>query len=266
MKKMTEKEAKQCMINILSYIDNICRKNKINYSIYYGSLIGAIRHKGIIPWDDDIDIILLKEDYDKLIKILKTQNNEYKILDETTDTKCVLPFAKLVNTKTYIEQDNMNKDNNMGLFVDIFCFNNFPDKDKKLYYKKIIFYKLLIDGLNYKNFKKGEDYYYLKKVRNIIAKIFGKKYLMKKYIKLCNKYNYCKTNRVISNWPEYYNPLEKEIVNKSEFKNFIRVDFENIKVMITKDYDILLKRYFGDYMTPPPKEKRINHGFNAYWR
>ena len=113
MKKMTEKEAKQCMINILSYIDNICRKNKINYSIYYGSLIGAIRHKGIIPWDDDIDIILLKEDYDKLIKILKTQNNEYKILDETTDTKCVLPFAKLVNTKTYIEQDNINKDNNM---------------------------------------------------------------------------------------------------------------------------------------------------------
>lgn len=139
MKKMTEKEAKQCMINILSYIDNICRKNKINYSIYYGSLIGAIRHKGIIPWDDDIDIILLKKDYDKLIKILKAQNNEYKILDETTDTKCVLPFAKLVNTKTYIEQDNMNKDNNMGLFVDIFCFNNFPAKTKSYITKKSFF-------------------------------------------------------------------------------------------------------------------------------
>ena len=92
MKKMTEKECKKVMLDILDYIDKICRKNNIKYSLFCGSLIGAIRHKGIIPWDDDIDIILLKEEYDKLVKILEKENAYYKIISYENTNGYYAPY------------------------------------------------------------------------------------------------------------------------------------------------------------------------------
>ena len=81
---MTHEECKKEMINILKYIDDICKENDIKYSLIDGSLIGAIRHKGIIPWDDDIDIGLLYNDYKKLIELLKKDESKYKVLDNET--------------------------------------------------------------------------------------------------------------------------------------------------------------------------------------
>ena len=71
---------------------------------------------------------------------------------------------------------------------------------------------------------------------------------------------------MLSNWPEIYNSLEKEIAYKDDYKEYIDVEFDGLTAMATKKYDEVLTRYFGDYMTPPPVEKRINHGFDAYWR
>ena len=80
MKKMSIEEQRQVMVEILKYFDTLCRKNNIKYSLIGGTLIGAIRNKGIIPWDDDIDIILDKENYKKIIDILKHDNNSKYIL------------------------------------------------------------------------------------------------------------------------------------------------------------------------------------------
>lgn len=267
MKKMTEKECKKVMLDILDYIDKICRKNNIKYSLFCGSLIGAIRHKGIIPWDDDIDIILLKEEYDKLVKILEKENTYYKIISYENTKGYYAPFIKVVDTRTKIKQNNMDDINDYGIFIDIFCYNNFPDKGGKSLYKKIIFYKCLIGGLMLNNSDKKDKLYLLRKIRKFfVEKVLSPNFIIKRYNKLCNKNNNKKCNRLLSNWPEIYNSLEKEIAYKDDYKEYIDVEFDGLTVMATKKYDEVLTRYFGDYMTPPPVEKRINHGFDAYWR
>lgn len=267
MKKMTQKECKKTMLEILAYIDKICRDNNIKYSLFCGSLIGAIRHKGIIPWDDDIDIILVKEEYDKLIQILEKENSHYKLLTHDNNKSYYAPFTKLIDTRTIIKQDNMYDIDNYGIFVDIFCYNNFPDKGGKLTYKKIVFYKNLIGGLMINDENIKDKLYVVRKLRKfVVKKILGSEFIIKRYNKLCNKYNHKKYNKLLSNWPECYNPLKKEIAYKDEYIEYIDLEFDGIKAMATKEYDKVLKRYFGDYMTPPPKEKQINHGINAYWR
>lgn len=94
MKKLTMIEVQQRAVNILMYIDKICRKNELKYTIFYGSLIGVERHKGFIPWDDDIDIVMPRPDYNKLIDLLKTDEN-YTLLAFETRTHYRYPFAKL---------------------------------------------------------------------------------------------------------------------------------------------------------------------------
>ena len=103
MKKIEIDEQKKIMVEILEYFDKVCRENNINYSLIGGSLIGAIRHKGIIPWDDDIDVILTRENYLKIISLLEKENdNRFKILTQNTCNDYSFPFPKLIDKRTYV--------------------------------------------------------------------------------------------------------------------------------------------------------------------
>ena len=266
MKKMTNKELKKCMLDILEYIDGVCRKHKIKYSLYYGSLIGAIRHKGIIPWDDDIDLIMLNKEYEKLVKVLKKEKGRYQFVDHSTNSSYVLTFGKVVDTKTFIKQDNIDEGNMNGVYVDIFSFNNIPDKPSKFYYYRLLFYQLLLYSYVETGVDKKDKLYIVKKVRNFVARILGKEFLYKKYDNLCKKYNDKKRDCLMSNWPEYQRPINEEICYRKNYKDYMDVDFDGIKAMIIKNYDEVLKAYYGDYMTPPPKDKQVFHGYDAYWK
>lgn len=137
MKEINIDNSKKVMIDILTYIDNICRKNNIKYTLVGGSLIGAIRHKGIIPWDDDIDIGLLPGEYEKLIKCLKASNNEkYKLLDIDTEPTYYYPYAKLIDNRTICKELYLKGIDNYGIFVDIFKYNNIPNDTEEI--KKIM--------------------------------------------------------------------------------------------------------------------------------
>ena len=128
MKKITIEEAKKIELDILSYIDDFCQKNNIEYFINYGTLIGAVRHKGFIPWDDDIDISMTRENYDKFIEYYKNDKSKYKLLALETNKHYFNNFAKIVDSTTRIDNTRIYKSYPSGIFIDIFPMDSFSDK------------------------------------------------------------------------------------------------------------------------------------------
>ena len=267
-KAINKAEQKEILLDMLKYIDNICRKNNINYSLIGGSLIGAIRHKGFIPWDDDIDIILDKSNYDRLIKILKNvKNDNYDIFIPNETNNYPLQFAKLINKKTILNESSMiDKIDNYGLFLDIFEYNYVPENEieRKKYYNKFHFYQNSLVRVKLK-FNNPTFIRKIKRLmKNIYITIFGYKTQLNKLLNLFDRYSNNPTNYVMSNNPVY--GLEKEIQKASDIENYIDTNFENLKVMIFKNYDNILKTTFGDYMKLPSEDKRKSHNLEVYWR
>ena len=148
MKELTSKEHKETLIKMLDFINKICVKNNINYTLIGGSLIGAVRHKGIIPWDDDIDIGLLHDDYVKLLELLrKNENQEFKLFDDCVDGY-YYPYAKLVSQKTILVEENLKKIENYGAFIDIFEYNYTHENYKKRIEENRYFAYIKDTGIN----------------------------------------------------------------------------------------------------------------------
>lgn len=267
MKKISFIEYQGLLLDMLSYITDICEKNNINYSLIGGSLIGAIREKKILAWDDDIDIILTSDNYKKLVKAIIDDNNErYILLNNDIDSDYPFPFSKLIDTKTTILQKNQIKINNYGAFIDIFSYHNVPNNKllKYFYFKKIDFLKKMINGLLVnEEFEKEQSF--IKKMRNLISKKIGAKKLILSYNKILGKYdNHDDCTYIASNWRAY--DLKKELQYKKNMTNYEFVEFSNLKVMVSSNYDDILKTTFGNYMIPPSGSKKINHEINAFWR
>ena len=127
IKYLSMDEIKSVELEILKYIHNFCIENDIKYFLNYGTLIGAVRHKGFIPWDDDIDICMFRKDYEKFIDLFSKDDGIYKILSLETDDKYYNNFMKVINSKTKIEDERNYKTYDLGIFVDIFPIDSFDD-------------------------------------------------------------------------------------------------------------------------------------------
>ena len=127
IKYLSMDEIKSVELEILKYIHNFCIENDIKYFLNYGTLIGAVRHKGFIPWDDDIDICMFRKDYEKFIDLFSKDDGIYKILSLETDDKYYNNFIKVINSKTKIEDERNYKTYDLGIFVDIFPIDSFDD-------------------------------------------------------------------------------------------------------------------------------------------
>lgn len=266
MKKIDSPEYKEIIIDILKYIDDICRKNNLKYSLIGGSLIGAIREKGIIPWDDDIDIVMSKEDYDTFERIvLKKQHPYYKLLNNCVDNKYPITYAKMIDSRTIVKEPHAIDIDNYGAFVDIFVNHNAPNNKllQRIQYFKIMFWQKLVGGYllndNYFNKEKG-----IKKVRTIISKKIGIKKILKHYTKNITKYDNKETNYRVKDLIGF--GFNKDVLNSELFNDYIDVDFSGMKSMAIKEYDVFLTKLFGNYMQRPPKDKQICHNIEAYWK
>ena len=123
---LTNEECRERQLAILSEVAKLCDKHSIQYSLAYGSLIGAVRHKGFIAWDDDIDILLLRKDYEKLSDILKKQKDVswMELLEESTGVN-VFPYMKVIDNRTIVKPDDNNAFH--GIWIDVFPIDNLPD-------------------------------------------------------------------------------------------------------------------------------------------
>ena len=240
-------------------------KYNIDYYLYAGTMLGAVRHKGFIPWDDDIDIILTRPNYDRLVKVLKEKNNR---LDESIYAEGYelgnsydWPFIKIFNSNIKLKSENGLNNN---LWIDVFVYDGIKE-NRKIYFfmvriirKLLVFKKVSIYDGNVNrtnNYKKMEDFIF-----KFMGRMFSIRFIMKKYYKLCRRYNYDKCNYVCDIiWgSKESNKIPKEWLEISEF------EFEGKKYKGFKEYDKILTTIYGDYMKLPPEDQRITHSFEAY--
>ena len=250
-------------LKIALEIKRICDKNNINYFLTAGTLLGAVRHGGFIPWDDDMDIGMLRKDYNQFIEACKTDlSNEFFLQTWDTDPDFPFSFAKIRLRNThFIEGFSENVGENNGLFVDIFPFDNVPDsqnarkKQARKYFvcKRLLWIKKGM-GINMKKESKRQAVRYY--VFLLFSKLFNYNAIKKYFKKVQNKYNDIKTEMVVTDGSYSY---DKESIRRSWVENLELVKFETEEFLSYKDRNAYLQHFYGDYMKLPPIEQRDRH-------
>ncbi len=263
MKKLSSDGIKQIIFNILCEFDQYCADNNLYYSLCGGTLLGAIRHKGFIPWDDDIDVFMPRYDYMRLQKLVKEMPfpKQYKLISYEEGTAS-FPFAKILDLNTKVEEKCMTNDE--YLWIDIFPVDGLSDdiEENK---------KILTEAHKNKNAyarslaKFGEGTTIARAILKTPALIYHKLIGHEKYAAnihtLCTKYDFDHSDYVASiSWA--YGP--GEMMRKEEFLQSVKVPFNGREFNAISCWDSYLTTMYGDYMKLPPENKRINHLMDAY--
>lgn len=261
---LNNNEIKQCLIKMLLYFDVFCKNNNLNYYLVGGTLLGAVRHKGFIPWDDDIDVCMPRNDYQKLLSCYSNIENQYELRSSSL-CKFDAPFSKLVDPRTVIDAKYTQNDIDTQLWIDIFPIDGLPDDilDVTFIYKKGDFYRKILILCDAKLGEgKTKIRRYLKFVLKPLANLYGKKRCVDNLERLAARYNYdeCKYVGAIT-WGLYG---VGERMLKSEFEQAVEVEFEGHKFPAFSCWDSYLRGLYGDYMKLPPLEKRKTHDMVAY--
>ena len=267
MKQIDLQEEKAIELNILKYIDRVCRENDIRYYIVGGTLIGAVRHKGFIPWDDDIDIAMTRGEFDRFLKACKKDTESpYQVLWFTNTRNYGYPFPKIIDKRTtLIDYKRGSAKESIGVFIDIFLCEGLGNN---YFWSKVYFYLTRIQKRMV--FLSRRNYQMENPVKTIVffiplvvCKLVGTDRINKIYYRMCGKYSF-DDSKYVGNLAGAYGI--KEIVSKSYFSGVIDLPFEGTKVMAPKGWDLYLKHIYGNYMQLPPEEKRIMpHVTDVWW-
>ena len=262
------KEVWAVELDLLSQLQRVFEKYEIQYFAYAGTALGAVRHNGFIPWDDDIDLIVSRENFEKLCKVAKKEfKYPYFFQTEESDYGCVTGLAKLRNSETTMILNSHKSRNfkfNQGIFVDIFVYDNIPDDktERELFFKQIE--DLKAKTLKFRNTfhcDKAELHTLKGKIKNVCENIIRISHIQNPFYKktssLCQKYNSVKTEYVADIFS-----FTKVLTTKSKYwEDFVEQSFEFLKLSVSKDFNAYLAEHFGDWKNPrmlPP-----DHGFES---
>ncbi len=274
MRDITElEELHQIETDILTAIDEICRKENIRYYLAGGTLLGAVRHKGFIPWDDDIDIAMPRDDYERFLKVMrKGAHPYYKILALEYKEDYPYTFAKVVDTRTRL-QEEIGKDlPEMGVFIDIFPLDGMgDDRDKAMSrMMKIIRFRSRIEEATLKadeikNKEKNPINKIIKETANALIRLVGIRRSYAYMIQYAKKKDFYQSYWIASAVGGA--GIERELVEREHFDDVIEMEFEGRMFYAPKGYDVYLKNLYGDYMQLPPEEQRVaSHRGKIWWK
>lgn len=254
-------------LSIATEIKRICDKNDIDYFLDSGTLLGAVRHKGFIPWDDDMDIGMTRENYNRFIEAAKTDlGDEFFLQTWETDKYYPMPFAKVRKNGTLFVEENFDKAKfHQGIYVDVFPYDNFPmdkKRQKKLWRRKNYLSAMLLMKCKAIKFKSNSNTFVkvilkilMFSVIKFLTVFYSKKRLIVKYEKNIKKYSEEKSDLVYEQTQCYtfgYWVMDKEYLDGT-----ISLPFEDTEFKVLKNYDKYLTHIYGDYLTPPPEKSRM---------
>lgn len=266
MKKLTNTEIKKIIFEILCVFAQFCDENGLRYYLCGGTLLGAIRHKEFIPWDDDIDVLMPRPDYNRLHKILKEKNiRPYYTLISIQARNSFCPFAKIIDNRTHIENKYATTDKH--LWIDIFPMDGLPE-NKNQSNKILDQAKYMKKWFSRCNAKIGAGKNKWKSIFKIPFVIILKackleKKLGTKLDKLAHTYDFDSSDYIGG---IAWSLGAKERMKKSDYLPVEDVEFCGKMFHVPACWDYYLTRIYGDYMKLPPKEQRVSHEFLAYIR
>lgn len=251
-------------LDLLSQFDRICKKYNLKYWLLYGSLLGAIRHNGFIPWDDDMDVGIPRKDYEKFLEVAPRElKDPYFLQTPHTDKGSCFSMARLRNSNTTavikaFEDEKFNQ----GIVFDIFPIDNCPELGVEERFEKIKQYTINGSAYMRRNRKNLTD-----KDKTLISQYNGKdpEQNYDELQELLSQFENDNTEYVCTHVITTY-PCKKEMFLKKDFSETVFVNFEGIKVPIPNGFDNILKTTYGDYMKFPPLSDRGNwHGISTVY-
>lgn len=261
-------EQKELMLGILDYIVEYCRQNGLVYYLIGGSLIGAVRHGGFIPWDDDIDIAMMRTDYEKLVQSFNSNaDSRYELLEIRTKPDFYLPYAKIIDRRTVLVE-SVHGVCPIGVNIDIFPLDYISEEAKNYYADTYLKKSLLERIVSHKSMLIRRDRPLWKNAITLFLRLicpipYG--YYTKKRIQRAEKLISKEPTEWIANLHGAWGA--REITRADNFQYPVEGLFEGRKVNLPNGYDSWLTNVYGDYMTLPPEEKRVpHHDYIVYWR
>ena len=259
-------EIQQMELGIMEYIHEVCQKIGVKYFLAYGSLIGAVRHQGFIPWDDDMDICMLRDDYEKLQDYLIAHPDErYEVMSYKNNINYVYPFMKVQDNRTYLLEEDVRIDSDMGIYVDIFPVDGYEDdqafKDKMT---KII-KKRQLSCYTFKG---------ITNTKSVVNSIIRYISVIIFYFTNTNKYvaqiDELAKSRKVEDYElvDYliYKDMNKPVWKREWLEQVESGSFEGKEFMIPKHYHEILTSDYGNYMQLPPIEQRVSHHDFKLWK
>ena len=267
MKKIEDDELKLIEFRLLCDVDLLCREKGFNYSLAYGTLLGAVRHKGFIPWDDDIDIFMKRETYEKFINYCLNNKTDFNIITHLNCDWYRYPFAKICMPGTVIEEENTFNDGKLGVYIDLFPIDVLGYTKSEAIYRKTEFIRSLITAANWKKYFRSKSHSFLYEPLRILfyglTRIIKTNDLVEKIEKPFRNMTNTKGAYCGNIFSAY---RESEVVSQEIYNEYTEIEFEGKNFMCIKNYELYLSNLYGDYMKLPPLEKQVTHHmFNSWW-
>lgn len=269
MKKLTTEDIKQVANGILVHIKEVCDANNIKYYLAYGTVLGAVRHKGFIPWDDDIDIYMTRNDFVAFRKAMANDNSPYKLLCLEDCETYSHPLPKVIDSRTVLHELNKRETMQLGVYVDVFILDAIPTDVvvREKFFKGIKRRKLIWDFLNSKMWVPEAKLY-----KNLIRVMFAWTAFINPRKAAISLYNYCSSFSENKDMDTFGNlchnvyGYNREVVKAEWLENYSVETFEGVEYPCPNSIEYLTKIY-GDYMKLPPIEKRISrHQADAFFK
>ncbi len=243
-------------LDLLSELLRVCKKNDIKVFAYAGTLLGAVRHHGFIPWDDDIDVCLERKEYEKLLKVASEFETPYFFQTAKSDKEFFIGYARLRNSLTtgFVKTEK-SLNYNGGIYIDIFVLDGFND-NMDILSRQLEARRRILQRINLFHWDKSNG---IKKIikrfcKSIISCWISYEDCLDKYDKCISRYN--DRSEKLSLMTHKYELLIKYWCFKHDMEETIEVPFENLMIPIPKAYDSILKNIYGNYMEFPPLEDR----------